>query len=199
MSSFPWSSIEYTGIPFGWTLISIIITWGIGVGITTINPTSLPIQIVVTVLFSVQAIVFSIATIIYLFRAILNPKHNIRMRTPLKDVLTLLDVWFSLLTAQAGGLYIAYLFWPTTALFGLTISNGTYYVFLQMVATMANNFHGSTGSGVIPLNGFAYTWFIVCSIISRIFLIFAVPIVLRLAVTSNSGYGKMKERPRGFP
>jgi hypothetical protein len=172
----PGMSYDAYGVPFGWTLVSIVITWGIGLPIFSTNMTSLAAQICVSVLFALQGLYFSVFVIVYLFGYVMNTRKR---STAVGSVLGLIDVWMALLTSQAGALYITYIFWPTTGFFGLTPGNGPWFVFLQFLYTMANNFHGSTSAGIFPLTAYPYVILFICSILSRLFLIFTVPIVFK--------------------
>ena len=132
---FPPLTYDDYGFAFGWTLLSIIITWG-GVGIMYSD--NYGAKIFLSIIFALEGIFFSVAVIIYLFRALLDHKYSARW-TKLGGILGLLDVWMALLTSQAAVLYISYIYWPSTS-FSVDLSgapNGPYFVFLQIIYIMA--------------------------------------------------------------
>jgi hypothetical protein len=194
-------------VPFVWTTICCIAVYAFGLPLYANNVTSTTVQVVVACVWGVLALVVSLGTLLYLYRAFVEPRKFFHPNSgQVINLLFFLDVWFSLLTVQAAVLYVPYMFDPagaflelgTSATPGGVVGGAPWYVFLEIFVTAANNFHGASNVGVDAVSAVAMIWMTVCSIIARMFTWFAVAILIRftwVAVDkpfSNNNNNKVK-------
>lgn len=172
---------DTVGIPFGWTIISLLLVYAIGLPIYTTDTTNGGVHIAFAVLFGVWATFLTVLMLVYLFRNILVQTHP--LRTPLGALFGLLDFWFSLITMQTAVLYIPYMFNPVGAFTGGGVLNGPWYAWLQLSLTVVSNFHGAVAGDIVPISVFPLIWLTLSSILARLFMVFAIPIILRIIYT----------------
>lgn len=175
------STFDTIEIPFVWTIVSVVLVYAIGLPVYTTNTTSHAIHVTFAVLYSIWGVFLMVIMLCYLFRNILVVAHP--LRTPIGAILGLLDFWFSLLIMQTAILYIPYMFDPVNSFSGTGVQNGPWYAWLQFSMTIASNFHGAVGGDVTPVAVFPLIWLTISSVLARLFMIFAVPIILRIIFT----------------
>lgn len=176
------STWDTLGFPFLWTFVSAILVYAIGMPIYANDPTNRSIHIAFAVLYGAWAFFVTVLMVVYLFRNILVRAHP--MRTPLGAMLGLLDFWFALLIMQTAVLYIAYMFNPIDAFTGQGTQNGPWYAWLQLSLTVVSNFHGAVAGDIVPIATFPLIWLTLSSVLARLFMVFAIPIILRIIYTA---------------
>lgn len=107
------------------------------------------------------------------------------------NLLFFFDVWFALLTMQAAVLYIPFMFDPVNAFTALGVSNGPWYVYMEIFVTACNNFHGASNVGVDALSVVPMIWLSICSIVARMYTWFAVAILVRLTLLNRANSKRM--------
>lgn len=175
------STWDTLGIPFLWTFASAILVYAIGMPIYANDPTNRSIHIAFAVLYGLWGLFVTVLMVVYLFRTILVVAHPVR--TPLGALFGLLDFWFALLVMQTAVLYIAYMFNPIDAFAGQGTQNGPWYAWLQLSLTVVSNFHGAVAGDIVPIATFPLIWLTLSSVLARLFMVFAIPIVLRIIFT----------------
>ena len=177
-------------IPFSATILSSIVVYGFGLPVFVSNQNNEASIILVTVVFAILGAITSIATIIFLFRSVTNV-NVLKQSAAYLDVFAIFNVWFTLMTAQTAVLYIPYMFDPINAFRGIGSTNGPWYVYAKLFYVICGNFHGASGAGVEPLSAFAILWLAFCSIMARIFLFIAVPLLFFLL---KQEYQKLEQK-----
>lgn len=184
------------GAPFVWTIICCIAVYAFGLPLYASDTQSEAIRVVVASVWGVLALIVSMGTLSYLFRAFLEPRKFFHengdngKRSSLLNLLFFFDVWFALLTMQAAVLYIPYMFDPVNAFVAIGTANGPWYVYMEIFVTACNNFHGASNVGVDALSVVPMIWLSICSIVARMYTWFAVAILVRLTLLNRGVQSK---------
>lgn len=179
------------GAPFVWTIICCIAVYAFGLPLYASDTQSEAIRVVVSCVWGVLALIVSLGTLSYLFRAFLEPRKFFHengdngKRSSLLNLLFFFDVWFALLTMQAAVLYIPYMFDPVNAFLAIGSANGPWYVYMEIFVTACNNFHGASNVGVDAISVVPMIWLSICSIVARMYTWFAVAILVRLTLLNR--------------